>query len=314
MQATTATFDQLVTQLRAELRRDRRYHADCPFCGKEAKKHQKHFSFCADGYFCWVCEAKGSVQALAAHIGAGIVTAAPRRAQEPPKPRQWQQRPEWYLSRYCDALDRVQRWTAYKPLTLDSISQYKLGVGTLPSSRCTHRRLILPVFAGGQVVAFHGRAYLPEDTDAKWLTAGGSSKLVLFNADQLRPGATVVICENFVDAILAMQSAAEVVAVAGGGASWQEAWTEQIAASQPKQVLVWLDHDWAGNCGPDHCGVCQAAYRGWRAAHPQAVKTPEPSGPRIANQLIGAGVRTSLYQWPKNAPLKADIGSALMKG
>lgn len=312
MQATTATFDLLVAQLQAELRRDRRYHADCPFCGKPAMKHQKHFSFCEDGYVCWVCDAKGGLQTLARHIGAGVLAERPaRRAQEPVQPRQWQQRPEWYLDRYCEALDRVQRWAAYKPLTLESLARYKLGVGVLPSSRCQHRRLILPIFDSGKIVAFHGRAYLPDDTDAKWLTAGGSSKLVLFNADKLASGATVVICENFIDAILAMQAAPEVVAVAGGGASWREAWTAQIAASRPKQVLVWLDHDWAGNCGPDHCDVCQTAYRRWRTEHPQAVKTPEPSGPRIANQLLGAGVQATVYQWQPGTPAKADIGWAL---
>ena len=81
----------------------------------------------------------------------------------------------------------------------------------------------------GRVVAFHGRAYRPRDTDAKWLTAGGSSKQVLFNSNLVRPGATVVICENFVDAIFAMQARPEIIAVAGGGASWQEDWTTQLA-------------------------------------------------------------------------------------
>lgn len=309
MQATTATFDQLVTQLQAELRRDHRYHADCPFCGKEAKKHQKHFSFCEAGYFCWVCEAKGSIQTLAMHVGAGTVTVAPKRAQEPQRPRLWQQRPEYYLQRYTGALDRVQCWTAYKPLTLDSISRYKLGVGVLPSSRCMHRRLILPIFAGGTIAAFHGRAYLPDDTDAKWLTAGGSSKLVLFGADKLKVGATVVICENFVDAILAMQAAAEVIAVAGGGASWQDAWTEQIAQSRPKQVLVWLDNDLVGCPNQE---TYRALLAEWRVSHPDALRVPEPNGPKIANQLLVFGVKAHVYEWPKGTPAKADIGWALM--
>jgi hypothetical protein len=73
----TTTFEHLITQLQAELRRDGRYHADCPFCGKETKKAQKHFSFCEDGYICWVCEAKGGLQKLAAHIGAGTLTEQP---------------------------------------------------------------------------------------------------------------------------------------------------------------------------------------------------------------------------------------------
>ena len=84
----------------------------------------------------------------------------------------------------------------YKPLTLDSIARWlRLGVELCCPPRCEKqaaRRLILRrVFDGGfRVVAFHGRAYLPDDTDAKWLTAGGSSKQVLFNIDLVRPGAT----------------------------------------------------------------------------------------------------------------------------
>lgn len=305
------SLDQLATRLQAELRRDGRYHSDCPFCGKPAMKHQKHFSFCEDGYICWVCEAKGGLQALGAHIGAGAIIASAKRAERPvAPPKQWQQAPERWLSRYTSALDRVQRWTAYKPLTLDSILRWKLGVGLLPASRSEHRRLIVPVFAEGRIVAFHGRAFQADDTDAKWLTAGGSSKQVLFNADLLRPGATVVVCENFVDAILAMQAASEIVAVAGGGASWQDAWTEQLAQSRPKQVLIWLDNDLVGCPNQE---TYQRLLAEWRAAHPQATHTPEPNGPKIANQLLQAGIKASVYQWAKGTPPKADIGAALMR-
>lgn len=306
----TTSFDQLITQLQAELRRDRRYHADCPFCGKAMKKAQKHFSFCEDGYICWVCEAKGGLSTLATHIGAGVLAERPAKcAQEPPQPRQWQQRPEWHLNRYCGALDRIDRWTAYKPLTLDSIARWRLGVGVLPSSRSGYRRLILPVFQDGQIVAFHGRAYLEADTDAKWLTAGGSSKQVLFNGNLLRAGATVIIVENFVDAILAMQAAPDVVAVAGGGASWQDAWTAQIAQSQPSAVLVWLDHDLAGNGSRYHAAELIAE---WKRRNPKAQHLPEPSGPKIANQLLEAGARATLYEWPRGSALHADIGAALI--
>jgi hypothetical protein len=152
-----------------------------------------------------------------------------------------------------------------------------------------------------------------DDTDAKWLTAGGSSsKQVLFNGDLLRPGATVVVCENFVDCILAMQAASDIVAVAGGGASWQETWTQQIAASRPKQVLIWLDHDLAGN-GNAATTRPSCSPRG-SGSNPQATQhVPEPSGPKIANALLEAGVKASVYQWPKGTPPKADVGAALMR-
>jgi hypothetical protein len=303
-------LDILAQRLDAELRRDRRYHATCPFCDKPAKAGQKHFSFCDRGYSCWVCEAQGSLVALALHLDVpGDYQAAPRRVQEPARPKRWQSAPERFLSGFCAALDRVWRWQQYKPLTLDSIARWRLGVGVLPSSRCEKRRLIVPVFADGQIVAFHGRAFLPGDTDAKWLTSGGSSKQVLFNADLLRPSADVIICENYVDTILAMQEEPSAVAVCGGGASWQSAWTAQIAASRPRQVLIWLDHDLAGNGSRYHY---QELVAEWKRRNPKAQRVPEPAGPEIANELLSAGVRGRVFEWPKGTPPKADLGWYLM--
>lgn len=297
----TTLFDQLCDQLHAQPDRKGEVWIDCPQCGKD----KKHFSFNETAGHCFACDFSGSLRQIAELLNVAD-RPAPRvqRRQEPPRPRQWQQAPERWLDGYCAALSRVSAWQSYKPLTLDSIARFRLGVGVLPSSRCTHRRLILPVFDGGRVVAFHGRAYLPEDTDAKWLTAGGSSKQVLFNREAIQPGATVVICENFVDAILAMQVRPDIVAVAGGGASWQETWTAQLAQARPARVIVWLDHDLAGNGSTWHHRELVALWRQKNPGHPP----PEPRGPQIANDLLAVGVRASVYQWPKGTPLKADIG------
>lgn len=308
---TVSLYEQLITRLGAELRHDGRYHCDCAFCGKEAKKGQKHFSFCEDGYYCWVCGAKGGLKALAAHMEVrGDAPAAPRRAQAPQPPRNWQKRPELWLERFCGALDRVQAWQGYKPLTLDSIARHRLGVGVLPSSRCDKRRLIVPVFSQGKVVAFHGRAFQADDTDAKWLTSGGSSKQALFNADSLRPGATVVIVENFVDAVLVMQAEPGIVAVSGGGASWNDAWTAQIAQSQPRHVLVLLDNDLAGW---PNAATYRALREAWEREHPGQAP-PEPRGPKIATALARAGVCTVRGpDWPNGTPPKYDVGSDLAR-
>ena len=309
---TAFIFNTLCQQLHVEPDGKGEYWIDCPWCGKGAK----HFSFSERGYKCFSCDEKGkNLRLLAAELNIRSETPSrmtpgrAERAQEPPK--QWQRSPERWLERYCGAFDRLSAWQSYKPLSLESIARFRLGVGVLPSSRCKLKRLIVPVFASGKVVAFHGRAYLPSDTDKKWLTAGGSSKQVLFGAELLRPGATILIVENFVDAILAMQAATDVVAVAGGGASWQPEWTAQIATSRPARALIWLDHDLAGNGSRWHHHELLTA---WRAAHPDAKHTPEPRGPKIANDLLVAGVRASLYEWPKGSPAKADIGWALMRG
>ena len=309
MTTPTATlFDQLCDQLHVQPDHKGECWIACPWCGKETK----HFSFSERGYKCFACDEKGKSLGRLAQQLLIADRPAPRaeRRQEPTAPRAWQMRPEYYLERYGAAHDRVPAWASYKPLTLESIARWHLGVGVLPSSRCTARRLIVPVFAQGRVVAFHGRAYLPGDTEAKWLSAGGSNKHVLFNLDLVQPGATVVICENFVDCILAMQADPRVVAVAGGGASWQPEWTTQLAARRPSRVVVWLDNDGAG------CPNEETYWR-WRAEwlakmqaqHPgRSFTPPEPRGPKIANELLEAGVRATIFAWPKTAPMKADIG------
>lgn len=312
----------LANRLGATPRRDGRYHSDCPFCGKEEKRYQKHFSFVEAGYICWVCGAQGGLVALAQHLGERGPIAAPRRAERPQEhapPRRWQSAPDRYVQTFCEAPTRLQDWQAYKPLSIDTIARYRLGVGVLPSSRCRERRLILPVYDGGQVVALHGRAYRPGDTDAKWLTSGGSRKDALFNAGALRPGATVIVCENMVDCLLAQEAEPGVVAVAGGGVGWRDAWTAQIAASRPRHVLVWLDNDLVGCPNPETRHTLLAQWRREMAARvaagtiPTAPAPPEPHGPQIANALLAAGVRASVYHWPAGTPPKADLGWALMQ-
>jgi hypothetical protein len=304
----TTIFDQLCHQLHVEPDHKGEVWIDCPNCGKG----RRHFSFNERAGHCFACDYSATLATIAKQLNiTQDAPAAPRRPLDPPKPKHWQHNPGRYLDGFCGALDRVEKWQRYKPLSLDSINRFRLGVGILPSSRCPHRRLILPVRSGGRLVAFHGRACNALDTDAKWLTAGGSDKKVLFGADLLRPGITVVVCENFVDAILAMQVEPQIVTVAGGGASWQTAWTQQIAASRPRHVLVWLDNDLVG------CPNAETRHellRAWRIAHPDAVRAPEPKGPQIANELLASGVKASVYQWPSDSPPKADIGWQLMGG
>lgn len=318
----TTLFDTLCAQLHAEPDHKGEVWIDCPKCGKD----KKHFSFSEDhGAHCFACDYSGSLKQVAELLSIQPDERArpARRAVRPLPPRHWQQRPDYYLDRFCGALDRVTCWQAYKPLSLDSIARYRLGVGVLPSSRCTYRRLILPVFDGDRCVALHGRAYLPQDTDAKWLTAGGSSKQVLFVTGILTAGCTVVIVENYIDAILASERAPEAVYAALGGATWQDAWTQQIAQARPRRALVWLDHDLAGNGSRYHerelLSLWRRSVEARRAADPALAarpfpQPPEPRGPKIANDLLQAGVQSTLYVWPRESALKADLGWALTQG
>lgn len=327
MTTTTATlFDQLCDQLHVQPDRKGECWVDCPNCGKG----QKHFSFNERTGHCFACDYSASLRQIALLLGTADRPAP--RAQRPavaPRPDLWQREPTRWLERYCAALDRLERWQAYKPLSLDSIAHHRLGVGKLPmwsEERRTwyewpHRRLIVPLWGNGQIVGFYGRACVDGDHGPKWLGASGTDKCHLFLVGELRAGCTLVIVENYVDAILAAQVEPSAVYAAIGGATWRDEWTAQVAAARPARALSWLDHDLAGNGSRYHEAELLAAWRKGvadrRAANPALAqrpwpKVPEPRGPKIANDLLAAGVRASVYEWPRGTPLKADIGYLLM--
>lgn len=328
MIAGTATlFDQLCDQLHVQPDRKGECWVDCPQCGKGGK----HFSFNERAGHCFACDYSGSLRQIAELLGTAD-RPAPRAARPAtaPRPDFWQKEPARWLDRYCAALDRLARWQAYKPLTLDSIARYRLGVGKLPMwseerrawYEWPHRRLIVPLWGSGQIVGFYGRAYSEDDHGPKWLGASGTDKRHLFLVGALQPGCALVIVENYVDAILAAQAEPSAVYAAVGGATWRAEWTAQIAAARPARVLVWLDHDLAGNGSRHHhaelLAIWQQGVAERRATNPALAarpwpKAPEPRGPKIANDLLAAGVRASVYEWPKGTPLKADLGYLLME-
>jgi hypothetical protein len=323
--AATTLFDSLCAQLHVLPDRKGEVWIGCPSCGKD----RKHFSFNETTGHCFACDYSGSLRQIAALLNIRAEDRPVKAHRKPvQRPEQWQRNPELWLTRYCEAFDRISRWNAYKPLSLDSLAKHRLGLGQLPiwSEQRSHwydyphRRLIVPVFHNGVCVAFHGRAFDPADTGAKWLCASGSNKKVLFLTRPIQSGDTLVVVENYVDAMLASESAPDAVYAAMGGASWQEAWTQQVAQARPARVLMWLDHDLAGNGSRYHEAELLALWRqgveARRAANPALAARPfptppEPNGPQIANALLKAGVQARVYQWPKGTPPKADIGSAL---
>jgi hypothetical protein len=114
-----------------------------------------------------------------------------------------------------------------------------------------------------------------------------------------------------------MQQRPDVVAVASGGVAWREAFTQQIAASKPSRVIVWLDNDLAG-C--PNAETYRALRREWETQMrekvaqgiiPRLPTLPAPIGPVIAKALQDAGVAASCYRWDVGTPPKADLGWAL---
>lgn len=320
MTTTTPLFEELVSSTDAYIDRRGQAHIDCPACGKEVKRGQHHFSFSDKGGHCFVCGYSAGLRQIAEQLGtptyepaAEMPRSYTRTAQ---KPRNWQSRPDMYLDQFCASWDRLERWQAYKPLALETIARWRLGVGVLPSSPCQHRRLIYPIFEAGKIAGFRGRAI--DCACDKWISAGGSTAR-LWGIDLLRPGALLIVCENPVDSMLAMQEEPRAIVVAGtaGAATWRSEWTQAIAQSRPRQVIVWMDNDLAGQ---PNAATYRSDLARWRAEmqHRMEVgkikrlpQAPEPNGPKIANEMASAGVPVSLYAWPASTPAKADLGWAL---
>lgn len=274
-------------------------HVRCPQCGKEpytkGGRKASHFSFSAQGFGkCFACGFSCGLQKIAETLGvqpSGNTTRRIEQASAPRRPADWTKDPTRLLDGYLSHLKRLQLWQEYKPLSIDTIARFKLGVGVLPASQCKHSRLIVPVFQAGKVVAFRGRAYLPQDDDPKWLTCG-SSQTALYNGDLLRPGvATVIVAENMIDCLIAMERYHDVVAVAStaGVATWRDEWTQQIAAIRPQRVIVWFDNDLAGTPAPK----TYALLKQERIASNKPV-TPS-NGPKIVNLLLERRIPAMLY-------------------
>jgi hypothetical protein len=318
-------FAMLCQHLALEPDRRGEVHCVCPHCGKEPERGQVHFSFSERGGKCFVCGQGIGLYTLAQRyglVGEGgddkyLPAPAPRRKERTPwgKVRDYAR----YLEEYAHHADRVALWQAYKPVPAHLIDLYSLGVGVFPShtSRCTHPRLMVPIIAGGKVIAFRGRAIACDC--GKWLSNKGY-EATLFHGERLLSGSyrtfgwapddgrkaagrVVFIVENPIDAILYEHMDPRKVALATCSVSyWDDLWTEGLRRQGPKVVVVFFDNDRPGNGGG------RAGQEAWLAEHSQDIV---PSGVRLVNRLNAAGVPAILAPWPADRALKADIGDEL---
>jgi len=281
-------FDELAHRLGAKVDRKGYAHCPCPGCGKGAagREGDTHFSFGEQGGHCFVCGYSCSLFALGEKVGAPVARntqPSPRRKKEPSRPP-----PDFeaLAGRYTEAGAPAitKQWQAYRPLiTAATVAAYGLGIGQLLATRCRHPRLTYPVWDTSTIVAIRGRAI---DCDCpKWLNSGGS-KVALWGAGQLRPGAQVIITESPVDAMLLMQEWPTRVAVAstGGAGTWKSEWTQRILQSTPSQVTVLYDNDSPGELG----------------------------AAKVHASLVGQGAaRVHTWRWPADAKEGADISDLL---
>lgn len=289
-------------------------YVTCPQCHQEGK-----FAFSPKGAHCFrgSCGYSASLWGFANQIGfyqrggEYISPAIPSRRDRPLA--NWQRDPQAVLDQYISAPDVYERWQKYKPVNLDTIIKYQLGVGVLPASRCKHKRLIVPLIEGGKIVGFRGRAIdcactadCPDGCKVhcpKWLTCG-SAKTILFGLDGVSRGDIVYWLENMVDAMLVVQTSThnyKAVASTAGAGTWKD-FIQPMVEKTPALVVVALDNDLAGQPTP-------AARRYLIQQHIAKHGAPPIeglNGIKITNAFLRERTPVHLLRWPDDAPPKAD--------
>lgn len=293
----------------------------CPNCGHTADKTRRATSAMSEtGWKCHACGEGGDLWDLAKRAGlSGIALETHRkpvegRNEQKRLPAQWTRNPGAYLDKFLEHPLRLEKWTAYKTLSIESISRYRLGYGVLPASKCQHPRLIVPLFHQKQIVGFRGRATCCQCT--KWLSSGGSQN-VCVGLGAIKPGDRVALIENEVDRILcqAHDPSVKLLALPFGVASWQAEWTAELRQRKPAHVLIILDNDLAGNPNKEAYQHGLALWHRKMEAMIQAGKIkskpdrpPYPHGYKYLKQFRAAGLNADRYIWPDGTPYKYDIG------
>lgn len=303
---------------------------ECPFCAAEKKAGLAKFGD-RHRFNCFVCGKK--VQSpeewedLAARMAAPMqYQPTPKtREQAPPKTYPWQSDPMKWHHRYTNNRNAVLlAWQAYKPLTEQSIIKYQLGLGVLPHNACQHQRLIYANIenSDNQASAFRGRA-MSCNCDPKWLTLIGSQAWLwgFYHVLRRAEGKRLIIGENPVDCMLAMQAMPDVLAVAStaGAGTFPDAWIDLIVAAKPKSVLVWLDNDLIGNPTPQ-----TREYLVNRWINKMRVKGVEPTpqmiehqrtkamAPKLVTALQAKGIPARAKVWNEGTKPRQDMGQYLI--
>jgi hypothetical protein len=241
---TTSLFNQIVAALGGELRKDGEYHVECPYCHKESKPHQIHFSYCESGCWCFVCGNRGkggSLWTLAEHLKLENLPTD-YHAPEPPPRKPLPIFGERLLASYAARPERYDRWLAYRGLRSETVDRFRLGYGKLPGEKWAHMQdaLILPVFdRAGRCRTLRAR------NGNGWFTEGGG---MLYAPVGVEPGATIIVVENCATCLLIVQASPHLTPLAPttGASTWDSKWIKRLAQLQPELVIVAGDNDPAG--------------------------------------------------------------------
>lgn len=191
-------LDAVTTKLQSDPARwpDRRgdYHADCPYCGKPAKKGQTHFSISADGLcYCQVCQAGTTLTALAAHLGV----QAERNGQQPQVE---------YTYYDADGALAYQVVRFYKNGSKSFFQRHPNDAGTMVNGMNGVTRVLYRLPEVIQAVAKGERIYIVEgEKDVEMLrrrglvattNVGGAGKWQAVYGDALKGAEVVILPDN----------------------------------------------------------------------------------------------------------------------
>lgn len=286
-------------------------HIVCPACGKPPKRGQTHCSFYRkrngdEGWKCFICDAGGTYHNLLDKINyQGVIEYKKQHSKKPKpvKPPEWLDDPETLVQQYESEPMNFVLWNDYKPLSAETIKAHRLGVGRLPASKCRHERLIVPLI-NGSIVGLRGRSI--DCSCGKWLPAAGTpiEKMPLYNGEAVKPGSTVWICENPIDALMVGEKTKYTGVATYAVTYWSDHWF--IPLRRAKQIIVAYDNDCPGNGG---AWRRKEFIEMWNEEH--ETPPPEvPNGVKLVNRLLKVGLNAMLYDW-KDAPYKSDIGTLL---
>lgn len=338
-------FNSLCAQFPGMLSRNRakpQYLITCPYCGAESRQTNFHCSFGQIfpnegwGFKCFSCGEVRSLKRFAIEAGA-IEQQIPKPLPvSPPKPQHkpiWLSQKQAVCNHVVKATDKYDLWYEYKRVTPDMVDKYRLGVGVLPSCQCKHHRLITPFFEHDNPVWFRGRRV---DCDCNnWLGASGVSPydISLPGIEDVPQNGIVFVTENRVDAMLITEKSPYYGVATLSTSYWCDKWTKQLRAAKPSQVIVLFDADLPGNglpIGDFQQAVKRRIVKRFHVEHPVIVSTltldggwlvewqagetsgeihiPQPAGVKLANRLLGAGIKNvTVGKW-QEGELGLDVG------
>jgi hypothetical protein len=267
-------------------------HVDCPMCGKEAKKHQTHFSFRYDqaqdvaGGYCFVCDGSISIRQLAEHYGIDVgggsqLTEQELRIMRLEAEQRRQAAKQAELERRLSALEQMHRCQdhlRYHNQMNDEHRAYWRSQGIYERAmdnfvlgyceKCPTCRqspsYTIPVFGyNSELVNIRHR--LTDEVGGKYRPHLAGLGSQLFGADVLKQAPErVLILEGEKKAIVYRQHGFNAVGTMGKSYRWRQQWFDWFEGT--REIIVCLDPDAEANAWNLGELFVRAGFRGARVA------------------------------------------------